>query len=90
MAAVGTFGAMPGPHLTLQTERLTLRPLTLDDLDAMATLLGDAEALVLWWPADPRGRTVLIERNVARYASHGIGRCAVIGARPVSWSATVG
>ena len=29
---------MPGPDLTLQTERLTLRPLTLDDLDEMATL----------------------------------------------------
>jgi RimJ/RimL family protein N-acetyltransferase len=34
--------------LVLQTARLELRPLTLDDLDDMASLLGDAEALRLW------------------------------------------
>lgn len=63
----------------LETERLTLRPLTLDDLDEMATLLGDAEALVLWGGAlDRDGAQAWIERNLARYASHGFGRCAVI------------
>lgn len=63
----------------LETERLTLRPLTLDDLDEMATLLGDAEALVLWGGAlDRDGARSWIERNIARYASHGMGRCAVI------------
>jgi RimJ/RimL family protein N-acetyltransferase len=70
---------MPGPDLTLQTERLTLRPLALGDLDEVATLLGDAEALALWGgPLDREGARAWIERNVARYASHGIGRCAVI------------
>jgi RimJ/RimL family protein N-acetyltransferase len=70
---------MPGPDLTLRTERLTLRSLTLADLDEMATLLGDAEALVLWGgPLDLEGARAWIERNIARYASHGIGRCAVI------------
>jgi len=70
---------MPGPDLTLQTERLTLRPLTLGDLDEMATLLGDAEALVLWGgPLDREGARAWVERNIARYASHGFGRCAVI------------
>jgi [ribosomal protein S5]-alanine N-acetyltransferase len=63
----------------LETERLTLRPLTLDDLDEMATLLGDAKALVLWGGAlDREGARSWIERNIARYASHGMGRCAVI------------
>ena len=70
---------MPEPDLTLETERLTLRPLTLGDLDEMATLLGDAEALVLWGgPLDREGARAWIERNIARYASNGIGRCAVI------------
>lgn len=70
---------MPGTIPVLQTERLTLRPLALDDLDEMATLLGDAEALVLWGgPLDREGARSWIERNIARYASHGIGRCAVI------------
>jgi RimJ/RimL family protein N-acetyltransferase len=63
---------MPEPDLTLQTERLTLRPLTLGDLDEMASLLGDAEALVLWGgPLDREGARAWIERNIARYASHG-------------------
>jgi len=70
---------MPGSDLLLQTERLTLRALTLEDLDTMSTLLGDAEALVLWGEAlDREGARSWIERNLARYASHGIGRCAVI------------
>ncbi len=70
---------MPTTDLTLQTERLTLRPLTLEDLDEMSTLLGDAEALALWGEAlDREGARSWIERNLARYASHGFGRCAVI------------
>lgn len=45
----------------------------------MATLLGDAEALALWGGRlDRDGVRAWIERNVARYASHGFGRCAVI------------
>jgi RimJ/RimL family protein N-acetyltransferase len=65
--------------LLLETERLVLRALTPEDLDAVATLLGDAEALVLWGGAlDRDGARSWIERNLARYASHGFGRCAVI------------
>lgn len=63
----------------LETERLTLRPLTPDDLDEMATLLGDPEALRLWGePLDREGAQAWIERNIARYAAYGFGRCAVI------------
>jgi hypothetical protein len=46
---------MPNLHLT--TDRLELRPLALDDLDGMASMLGDGEALRPWgsrWTATAR------------------------------------
>jgi RimJ/RimL family protein N-acetyltransferase len=65
--------------LRLETERLLLRPLSLDDLDDMATLLGDEVALALWGEAlDRDGARAWIERNLARYEASGIGRCAVL------------
>jgi ribosomal-protein-alanine N-acetyltransferase len=70
-------------HLHLETERLELRPLAPDDLDEMATLLGDAEALALWGdPLDRDGARDWIDRNIARYERDGFGRCAVL------WRAT--
>lgn len=69
--------------LHLETERLRLRPFTLGDLDELAVLLGDAEALVLWGePLDREGSRDWIERNLARYEGDGFGRCAVV------WRAT--
>ncbi len=51
----------------------------MDDLDEVASLLGDAEALVLWGgPLDRDGARSWIERNLSRYRSHGFGRCAVV------------
>jgi ribosomal-protein-alanine N-acetyltransferase len=68
------------PHL--ETDRLLLRPLREDDLDELAALLGDAEALVHWGGAlDRDGARDWIERNRARYRSHGFGRCAVVWRR---------
>jgi RimJ/RimL family protein N-acetyltransferase len=68
---------MPTLHLT--TDRLELRPLALDDLDALASLLGDAEALTYWGgPLDRDGARLWIERNLDRYEADGFGRCAVI------------
>jgi RimJ/RimL family protein N-acetyltransferase len=65
--------------LVLQTARLELRPLTLEDLDDMASMLGDAEALRLWGaPLSREGARDWIDRNIARYASDGFGRCAVV------------
>ena len=65
------------------TERLELRPLTLDDLDAVASMLGDADALVFWGgPLTREESRSWIERNLARYENDGFGRCAVI------WRAT--
>ncbi len=68
----------PG-ELELQTARLTLRPLRLEDLEEMCALLGDAEALALWGdPLDREGARDWIARNLARYAADGFGRCAVV------------
>ena len=66
-------------RLRLETERLELRPLALDDLDGLASMLGDAEALTFWGgPLDREGARRWIERNLARYKADGFGRCAVI------------
>lgn len=63
----------------LETDRLELRPLTLGDLDDVASMLGDAEALRLWGgPLDREEARRWIERNVSRYETDGFGRCAVI------------
>jgi len=65
--------------MRLRTERLVLRELEVADLDALAILLGDAEALALWGePLDREGARRWIERNQARYESDGFGRCAVV------------
>jgi ribosomal-protein-alanine N-acetyltransferase len=65
--------------LHLQTDRLEFRPLVLEDLDEMASMLGDAEALTYWGaPLDRQGARRWIERNLARYEADGFGRCAVI------------
>jgi RimJ/RimL family protein N-acetyltransferase len=70
---------MAASDLHLETERLRLRPFTWDDLDDLATMLGDGEALVLWGePLDREGSRSWIERNLARYAQDGFGRCAVV------------
>jgi RimJ/RimL family protein N-acetyltransferase len=66
-------------RLRLETERLVLRPLSLDDLEDMATLLGDQVALALWGePLDRDGARAWIERNLGRYEARGLGRCAVL------------
>lgn len=65
--------------VTLHTPRLELRPLTWDDFDALAALLGDAEALVHFGGAfDDAGVRAWIERNLGRYERDGIGRCAIV------------
>ena len=70
---------MGASALHLETERLALRPLRLGDLDEMAALLGDAEALARWGdPLDRDGACAWIERNLARYGADGFGRCAMI------------
>jgi RimJ/RimL family protein N-acetyltransferase len=66
-------------RLELETERLTLRPHRRDDLDAVAALLGDREALTHWGaPLDRAGALAWIERNITRCETDGFGRCAVV------------
>jgi RimJ/RimL family protein N-acetyltransferase len=51
----------------------------LGDLDDVAALLGDAEALTYWGaPLDRDGARAWIERNIARYDRDGFGRCAIL------------
>ena len=65
-------------QLWLRTPRLTLRPLSDDDLDDLSELLGDGPALVHWGPPlDREGARTWIARNRARYRADGFGRCAV-------------
>lgn len=65
--------------LRLETARLELRPLTFDDLDDLASMLGDAEGLIHWGaPLDRDEAREWIERNRRRYDVDGFGRCAVI------------
>jgi ribosomal-protein-alanine N-acetyltransferase len=67
------------PDLHLQTDRLELRALTLGDLDELAAMLADAEALTYWGPPLSRDESLAwIERNLRRYEKDGFGRCAVI------------
>lgn len=64
--------------VTLETPRLILRPLTLDDTEAMLAIWGDAETM-RWYPA-PYTRQQMIERiqaQVARYAS-GTGQLGLV------------
>lgn len=65
--------------LRLETPRLELRALTLDDLDDVASMLGDAEGLIHWGPPLSREESrSWIERNLRRYEEDGFGRCAVV------------
>lgn len=65
--------------LRLDTDRLELRAFTLGDLDELASMLADAEALTHWGRPLTRGESCSwIERNLRRYEDDGFGRCAVL------------
>jgi len=69
----------PEVTMCLETDRLELRPLTLGDLDEIASMLSDAEGLIHWGPPLSREESrSWIERNLRRYKEDGFGRCAVI------------
>jgi RimJ/RimL family protein N-acetyltransferase len=58
----------------LETPRLRLRELTLQDLDFAAEMLGDAEVMRHYpKPLDREESLEWIERQLARYAAHGHG-----------------
>jgi ribosomal-protein-alanine N-acetyltransferase len=62
----------------LETERLRLRPYTLDDLDALFKILGDPETMTYYPEPYSRDRTLRwIEDNVRRYEVDGFGLWAM-------------
>jgi ribosomal-protein-alanine N-acetyltransferase len=66
--------------LVLETDRLTLRHLTLDDLDAMAAIQSDPEVM-RYFPAGPRSRGETLrdlERCMALQVEHGFSLWAAV------------
>lgn len=82
----------PGEVDSLQTARLLLRPLTVEDAPAYWPLVSNAEIL-RHVGETPRGSldeviTVLRERPLADYARHGYGRLGVVereSGRMIGW-----
>jgi ribosomal-protein-alanine N-acetyltransferase len=67
-----------GPEFRLETERLRLRPYTLDDLDDLFEILGDKETMSYYPEPYSRDRTMgWIEDNVKRYEMDGFGLWAM-------------
>lgn len=63
----------------INTPRLTIRPYTMDDLDALDAILSDAETLDFWPRPYTREETLAgIERNIKSYTDNGFGRWAVV------------
>jgi len=65
--------------IILETERLSLREITADDLDDLLEIWGDPEAMRLFPRTfDHQAMREWIERNQRRYEEHGHGLWAVI------------
>jgi RimJ/RimL family protein N-acetyltransferase len=65
--------------IILETERLSLREITADDLDDLLEIWGDPEAMRLFpRTLDHQAMREWIERNQRRYEEHGHGLWAVI------------
>lgn len=63
----------------LETERLWLRELTLDDFDAMFEIFGDAETMLYYPQAYSREMLeAALERQFVSYAENGYGLWAII------------
>ena len=64
---------------TLETDRLHLRPMALDDLDAFAAVVGDPYAMRFYpKPFDRSMARLWIERTQERYERDGFGLLSVI------------
>ncbi|QNI69393.1 GNAT family N-acetyltransferase [Cyanobium sp. NS01] len=63
----------------LETKRLILREMTLDDIDDLLEVLSDPKAMQFYpKPFDRQMTQMWIERNMQRYAQHGFGLWALI------------
>jgi ribosomal-protein-alanine N-acetyltransferase len=67
------------PGVMLETERLLLRRLTLDDADAIFAVIGDRIAMQYFSHGYTREDAAKwVERNLRRYAENGYGMFAVV------------
>jgi RimJ/RimL family protein N-acetyltransferase len=65
--------------IILETSRLALREMTLDDLDFMAALIGDPETMRFWTRPFTRDEAVVwIQRQRERYATIGHGLWLIV------------
>jgi RimJ/RimL family protein N-acetyltransferase len=63
----------------LQTERLSLRPMTTEDVDALVPVLGDAQAMRFYpRPFDRAMVEGWVARTLERYADDGFGLLALV------------
>jgi [ribosomal protein S5]-alanine N-acetyltransferase len=63
----------------LETKRLILREMNLDDIDNLLGVLSDPESMRFYpKPFDRPMTQMWIERNIQRYAQHGFGLWAII------------
>lgn len=63
----------------LETERLTIRELEMDDLDFVAAMLSDPETMRFWpRPFNRDEAEAWIERHQGRYLDHGYGYWVVV------------
>lgn len=71
----------PAKQVVMETERLLLRKLTSDDLNALVEIYGDPLAMRYFEKVFTRDeiRERFLERNLARYRDHGHGMYAVEG-----------
>ena len=66
-------------HVVLETERLILRYLTADDVDAIFAVIGDAEAMKYYTqPFSRDDAQRWIDRSLERYRTDGYGLFAVV------------
>ena len=69
---------MNGENMRLETERLILREMTIDDLDALKKVLTDSEIMKHYpYAFDDEKVKQWIDRNVERYMTFGFGLWAV-------------
>jgi [ribosomal protein S5]-alanine N-acetyltransferase len=65
--------------MVLETKRLILREMTLQDVDDLFEVLSDPEAMQFYpQPFDRPMTQAWIERNIQRYAQHGFGLWALV------------
>ena len=67
------------PEAVIETERLWLRPLTVEDHEPLKAVLGDAETMSFYpAPFDDAKVTWWIERNLAHYSERGHGLWGIV------------